>query len=340
MTKEALGDDSDPFIAFTEVIKQCLVTRDEGWKNYYKSEMDKGIYSEKTLNILEILELEKKAEEANLKGEHNRAHEIVQSIIDKYVSIDTERGWFLQSIARYQYHSSKVESNRFQITAYKHNLSLLRPTKGVEYERMGFISGSRNINIKNWIGQFHDFNELILSLDEVMSTLTFGEKAEKFENGVHEMGKALGFKCQRPDREIKEGPDNLWCLNKNDYFLFECKNEVKESRTEINKLETGQMNNSSGWFEIHYPGCEVKRIMIIPTKTVSSAGAFTNDVEIMRKGKLNLLKKNIREFFKEFVNYDLKDISEEKIQIFLNTHKLDVLSLKQNYSEKAYQSKK
>src|SRR5690606_18907399 len=170
--------------------------------------------------------------------------------------------------------------------------------------------------------------------------LAFGEEAEKFENGIHEVGKALGFTCQRPDREIKQGPDNLWCLNKNDFFLIECKNQVKESRTEINKLETGQMNNSCGWFEVNYPGCEVKRILIIPTKTVSSAGAFTRDVEIMRKGKLNSLKKNVRSFFREFASYDLESLSDEKMQTFLETHKLDILSLKQDYTENAFQSRK
>lgn len=42
------------------------------------------------------------------------------------------------------------------------------------------------------------------------------------------------------------------------YFLFECKNEVDENRSEINKIEAGQMNNHCGWFADEYGNAKCK----------------------------------------------------------------------------------
>ena len=301
--------------------------------------MNKGTYSLKELNILNTLEVEKDAEYANLIGEHKKAHNMIQDLMDKVAMVDTEKAWYLQTIARYEYEASKMESNKFQVLSYKKNPSLLRPTQGVEYEKIGSIDGNRNASIKNWIKQFENFQDMMLKMDEILSRLSFGEDAEKFESALHEVGQALGFICQRPDREIKQGPDNLWCLNKNEFFLFECKNEVKESRTEIYKLETGQMNNSCGWFELNYPGCEVKSIMVISSKNIASGAAFNHDVEIMRKGKLNAFKSNIKSLFNEFAAYDLNTLTDELIQASLKTHKLDIINLKREYFEKPYQNR-
>ena len=81
----------------------------------------------------------------------------------------------------------------------------------------------------------------------------FGAKAEKFEQALDEISRALGFAGERPDKEWKEGPDNLWALDDTQYILWECKSEVEIARSDINKREAEQMNRSSAWFEKHYP---------------------------------------------------------------------------------------
>ena len=53
----------------------------------------------------------------------------------------------------------------------------------------------------------------------------------------------------------------------------------------------------------------------------------------MRRGKLRSLRTNVKSFFKEFSKYEITSLTDEKIQEFLNTHHLDIDSLKSNYSE-------
>jgi hypothetical protein len=129
-------------------------------------------------------------------------------------------------------------------------------------------------------------------------------------------------------------PDNLWALSDKQYIVWECKSEVGINRSEINKREAEQMNRSSAWFEKHYAGSDVKRIIIHPAYVVESAAAFTHDVQAMRESELKRFVKAIREFFKAFENQDFKDLSEQHIQKLINTHRLSVPHLLDDYSKK------
>ena len=104
-------------------------------------------------------------------------------------------------------------------------------------------------------------------------------------------------------------------------------------RAEIYKEETGQMNNALAWFRKTYLGVKVKSIMIIPTKTVSRAAGFSESVQIMREPKLKKLRTNVKAFFNEFRSLDFSNLSETKIQAFLDLHQLSVTNLTDEYCE-------
>src|SRR5690606_30258994 len=211
--------------------------------------------------------------------------------------------WYIQIMARYKYFVSKNDSNSLQKSAFLKNHELLIPSQGITYKKINFINENRIKRIQNWIKLHKDFEDLILSVDGVLSDLEFGVSADKFEFALKEVGTMLGFISERPDKEIKKGPDNLWCGVSNEYFLFECKSEVNIDRNDINKHEVAQMNSHCGWFASQYGEAPVTRIMIIPTKSVSYHGDFTHKVEIMRRGKLKALRTSVKNFFREFSKY-------------------------------------
>jgi hypothetical protein len=91
-------------------------------------------------------------------------------------------------------------------------------------------------------------------------------------------------------------------------------NQVEETRTEVHKQKTGQMNtmnNSCAWFKNNYPEAVSKNIMIIWTKAVAPTAGFNEDLGIMRWRQLEMLMKNVRSFFQEFQGVDLKDFARE-----------------------------
>lgn len=335
MASEDLKEGESNFKVIESLIRQSL-DRDEGWKEYYKENMDKIEKKSDTNDLYNILNLEREAEELNFVGNSEQAAETLQKLIDDFLKEKDEIGWYLQTLARYQYTLSKTISTQLQKEAFMNNLQLLNPREGISYQKLDFINENRIRRIRDFLEQHSNYSELMLYLEGMLDNLTFGVQSEKFENAIKELGELLGFKSQRPDKEYKKGPDNLWCGVDSHYFIFECKSEVKDTRDEINKHEASQMNSHCAWFDEVYNTNMVERILIIPTRKLSKHANLTHPIKIMKKGKLRSLKSNVTSFLKEFKNYKIHEISDIKYQEFLNTHKLDIESLKSEYSETVY----
>jgi replicative superfamily II helicase len=332
LAQEDITDDISPVIILRKLLFQCL-NRDEGWKEFYIEKMNQITQSYTTPKILHIFSSEMRAENRYYEGDPDSAVSILQDIIDNYAETLSDKGWYLQEMARYLYTSSKIHSNEKQIAAHNHNRYLLKPKDGMVVKKITVLSQKRIENICNYIKNHGSFDELSLVIDEMTSNLHFGVKADTFEKSLNDLAFALGFEGERPDKEWKNGPDNLWGLRDNEFLLFECKSEVAINRPDINKDETGQMNNSYAWFRNNYIGAKVKCILIIPTKTLSRGAGFNDAVQIMRDHNLKHLTKNVKAFFNEFRNLDITNLSENKIQTFIDAHKLDIHSIVTEYSE-------
>jgi replicative superfamily II helicase len=336
---EDLKENDDPFKVVSTLINQSI-TRDEAWKEFYKENMGTLADDNSKNGLYEILKAERDSEEAYYRGKSEIACEKMQKLIDSHCNDTPDRGWQLQNLARYKYSQSKTESNATQKGAFESNNKLLKPKDGITYKKLEYINENRIKRIKEFIDKFSDYEELRMSVEATLDNFSFGISSVKFEEALKEIGEFLGFLSQRPDAEFKKGPDNLWCGVDDKYFMFECKSEVEETRAEIIKSEAGQMNSHCGWFKAEYGEKPVKRILIIPTKNLSYNANFTHDVAVMRKGKINTLIKNIKGFFNEFKSYNIHELSDTKIQEFIDAHKLDINSLETLYSEKYYHRSK
>ena len=331
-------DESEPYKALVELMNQILA-RDEGWKEYYSEGMNTIENDIERNEMYDVLQKEYQAEKYFHVGEYEKACKITQELCDKFDD-QYERGWYMQQLARFKYRNSKIEANSIQKSAFLNNQQLLKPKEGINYTKINPINDNRISRIKKWMSQYKDHQEMMISINGILDNLSFGMPSEKFELALKEIGEAIGFLSQRPDKEIKKGPDNLWGGIENQYFLMECKSEVDEKRKEITKQEGGQMNSHCAWFESEYGESLCKRILIIPTKTLSYHADFTHQVEIMRKGKIRLLKENVRLFFKEFSKYTWGDITDKTVQELIDTHGLNIESLKEKYTEHYHKSSK
>lgn len=340
MAKEDLNDDSKASETVISLIKQSL-KRDDGWKEYYITEMNNLPSEENCLKIYEKLLKEREIEQFCCQSEYSKACDTMQSFIDTLSHEDKlERGWYLQQAARYSYFLSRERSNELQKAAFKANNQLFKPREGIRYTKVSYINENRTKRMRTFLSEFATFDELKLSVTAILDNLSFGVDSDKFEEALRQIGELLGFISQRPDKEIRKGPDNLWCGVNDHYFMFECKSEVDEARSEINKYEAGQMNSHCGWFEDEYgKEASVTRFLIVPTKELSYAANFTHDVKIIRKKKLREFKTNIKNFVKELAPYSLVDIRDETLQRFVELHKLGVDNIS-NYSESYFHKTK
>ena len=78
----------------------------------------------------------------------------------------------------------------------------------------------------------------------------------------------------------------------------------------------------------------MRRLLIIPTRTLASSAAFSYDVEIVTEAKLDELRDNVRAFFREFLNVDLRDISDGRIDELFASHLLSADDLFSRYAQK------
>ncbi len=332
MAKQEIQDGTKHADAFNGLLRQCL-RRDADWKAFYAEQMEKVTPSGANEGILRLYAAELAAEQAFNAGDYASASSMLQRLLDNgSVNLD-DKGWYLQEMARYHYQSNRQESQRLQVAAHKANPMLLRPPTGVTVAKLTVISQGRVERIAEWIRECGSYADLDVRVSDILNSLVFGTKADKFEQALNELSRAIGFAGERPDKQWKEGPDNLWALDATQYLLWECKSEVDTQRAEIDKREAEQMNRSSAWFEKHYQGMKVKRIVIHPTHVVQSAASFTHHVEATRVTELKQLTKSIKEFFKAFEGQNFNDLSMPHIQQMIDTHRLAVTDFLSGYSK-------
>ncbi|MDM7652271.1 DEAD/DEAH box helicase family protein [Lactococcus lactis] len=341
MTKEDEAEENQNHFNIVISLMKQSVDRDESWKQYYIDEMDSIIDYTTKSSLYEKLAIEREIEKDFLLNDYESACEKLQEYIDKYCSDELEKGWYLQQLARFYYKTDRIMSNDMQKAAFKNNNQLLKPKSGIAYKKVSYINQNRLAKVRDFLVQFQNYGELQLATNEILDNLSFGINSNKFESSLQKVGEMLGFISQRPDKDIRKGPDNLWCGVENHYFIFECKNEVSDNREEINKHEAGQMNSHCAWFKSEYgDNVSVSRFLIIPTKNLSYQADFEHDVKIIRKGKMRDLKQNIKHFIDNLHSYSLPDISDDTLQKLLSEHHLDIEDLKIRYSENYYHKTK
>lgn len=333
MTAEEIAGGTSPMEAFRKVVLQCL-RRDENWKEFYRERMDTIGDPGATPRMLDVFSAELAAERKYLSGDVDGAVRTLQTLLDNgRITDDADRGWYLQEIARYRYLPDPIESAKVQLAAYRKNPYLLKPKEGVSVSRLAPRSERRVTAIAEWVRRYADYQELSVAVDGILADLRFGVRADSFETALDELGRALGFGSERPDKVWKAGPDNLWALKQGEYLVMECKSEVEATRRQIHRNESGQLNNAAAWFEKEYPGANARYVMIIPAKVVGDGAGFNPHVEVLRAHGLNRFTQSVRAFFSGFRDLDLQDLSERKLQDMLSSRRLATSSILGDYTE-------
>jgi replicative superfamily II helicase len=336
--QEDISQGVAPNDALNELISQCL-GRNDDWKAYYVDSMNELPTKTANLETLRAFEFELKAEQLAMKGRGSEASDTIQALMDSGKITAEDKGWYLQERARYLHQSDRVEALKLQVAAHTKDRLLLKPPTGVSVSKLTVVSHGRVERIINWVSSKGTYEDLNVAVSDILGRLVFGVKADRFEQALDELSGALGFAGERPDKEWKEGPDNLWALDDQNYLLIECKNEVDTTRAEINKRETEQMNRSSAWFDKHYKGVSVKRLIVHPAGRLESAAALTHDVEGVREAELKRLVTSCRDFFKSFQTQNLADLSTSRVQKMLDLYKLTVDDMTVSSKDKGYSRK-
>lgn len=307
------------------LINQCL-NREAGWKEYYKDRMGEVETKKPTKEYLDRAILERNAEILYKQRLIDRAVDTLEELIA--ISDPIDQGWYLQIKANYLYPNDHARAMEVQLKAFSLNERLFRPPRGVSYIKLDSKGSNRASRISDFVGKFRTHNALIVKVNDIMEKVAFGTPSDLFEDGILQLGEILGFLSDRPEKKTGEGPDNLWQLPGNRYYIIECKDMVDRSRTTISKGEAGQMNTSIAWFNSTYEGFESSPIFIHPAGILDKGAYLTQPSWVLQPSELEKLKNNVLGFYNSLKGLSFEGLSSTDITGRLETYHLKEDELK------------
>lgn len=264
----------------------------------------------------------RKAYEKACKGDWQGAAREMDVAINSS-DLDSTKGYLMQIKAAYINFINQVEAQQIQLKAHNMNCSVLAPISGIQYSKA----------LNNW-GQARRIceyaqqnakkqNDYVIYWDAVSGKLVFSPDAAGFEDALEKVGKFLGFVSTRPDKETNgAGPDNLWAIGDNKYFIIECKSGADKSTKTISKDYCNQLGGSLRWFKSEYgedPKCYP--IMIHPSELVDKLASPVEGMRVITPKHVDKLKKQITGFVTAMVQNG-NWLNEEKINELLRQYKL------------------
>ena len=242
-------------------------------------------------------------------------HQEAVAILDKAIN-ETDEGqvkaWLLSKKAAFQHSIDPNGAQKTLVVAHDMEPGVIKPMHGPTYKKLTPTTGQQAASlIVNHQGRFIDPTAMSLFTDELCSDLQFYPEASgKFEAAVNDLAWFIGIKGQRPEKDYKEGPDNLWALPSNSFLIIECKNGVT-SGNGISKKDAGQLGPSLAWFNERYPASTPIPIIIHNSHTLGKGASVVRGMRVITSSELEKLRSNLKSFAKQLVNPDVATNASE-----------------------------
>lgn len=333
IVRQSKSEKAAPIKKIRDLMKVCLA-RDQGWRSYHSKKMSELVPAVTDEGRLEIAEAEREACRMFTSGKALEASDCVQKkLVSSKGLQDADKGWFLQLAAMYRHAADPEKAQEMQRKAQELNRSLLRPIAGVRYEKLIARAEGQGSGTLAWVRGHTDPNAIVVSIDALATSLSFGIDHQKFEKAWQELGFILGLKAGRPEEELAKGPDGLWSLPEKRFLLFEIKNEVELSRTEIYQSETEQLSNSVNWFRAEYGDTASLAIFLVhPTDKLAESAYPPEGTRVITPARLDDLLARVRAFATALAAKAPDTWTGDEIGKQLAGQKLDAESLRTRYS--------
>ena len=299
--------------------------RNENWVSLSREALDNVMYSKVPRfdeNVIAIRQAFNLAENEQYKDATSVIEERKNQVCESDVT-----GLLKQHMAEYVNFYDSEASQQILLSAHSNNKALLKPLKGIQYEKIINRTNSQaeyfiKYITENNIGQ----NNYIIKLNSILEKLVFSqENTKQFEQALKDLSFMLGIFSNRPEDDYGKGPDNFWDIGDGNYLVIECKSGTITEK--INKHDCNQLNGSINWFDNMYTGSEFKQypIMIHNSDTFDYACSPNIQIRIMTPELLSSFKENIIRFSELVV---LNENYTNSIEIFKLLDRFNLLGTK------------
>lgn len=207
------------------------------------------------------------------------------------------KGWMQAQLAEVVHRIDPIKSQEILLSALGLNGRITKPLDGIAYAKLDAPNLDQATAVVKYLKpKFLEGNELILAINSVIDDLIFQpDTAPTFESAIKALGSYLGLGSQRPEADFGNGPDNLWAVGGQLYFVIECKNGATTDT--ISKHYSDQLSGSINWFHDTYgKTCNAVPIMIHPSHRFGNKAFPPDKTRIIDEQGLDKLRNAVRDF--------------------------------------------
>ena len=303
------------------VALQCL-DRDSNWIKVSKKALV-GLKADEELRLDHAKLALRAAFDHARANQHKDALSVLDVAIDA-TEDDQVKAWLLARKAAFQHLVDGEGAQKTLIVAHKMEPRVTKPLHGAAYKKLSAATGQQaSTLIANHQSRFMDSTAMKLYADGLCSDLQFSpDTADKFEAAINDLAWFLGISGHRPEKDYKEGPDNLWALPNGTFTVIECKNGVT-ANDGISKKDAGQLGQSIAWFGKRYPASNSVPIIIHPERKLGQGASDVPGMRVIDVKGLEKMRKNLRAFAMQLTDFDVSanasEVAKRLAQFELNT---------------------
>lgn len=293
--------------------------RDEGWVRYAKASL--RALSPAAVRIDPAAVATRTAFNAATDGDLPRAVATLGTAAE--VNTDNRSaGRLLEQAAAYLDHYDPAGAQDLLAIARTKNDYVTRPLAGVAFRALAGISNQAETVCTRLTSMYGTPAQLLVGVNGIIERLAFDPATtEEFEDALRDLGLLLGLGSQRPEQELNEGPDNLWALGPNSFWVIEAKSGAKTDF--IAKRDAGQLGQSMLWFGKRYPvSVGATPVMVHRSRKLHKEANAVANMRIMNERAIGELGADVRGFAEGLAAAGWADAA--KVQQLLAGHKLDL----------------
>lgn len=266
-------------------LAQRALTRDGGWVKLAKKSLsqidpDPGTVSQHAI-------ARRLAFEAACHADYHTAARLLGEAADASTK-PREQGWLIEQQAVYCDQMDPERAQGLLAIARTKNPRTTRPLSGVTYHALSGTDRQAVAAAKNLSDMFGNPPSLRLGFEAILEDLVFDPlRTDEFEHALHLLGHFLGLGSQRPEHEMGSGPDNIWSLGSNSFWVIEAKSGATSKS--IGKRDAGQLGQAIQWFTDRY-NPDAKPIPVMVHREVQLYKDASAPAGMMILGPRNLAK--------------------------------------------------
>nr|WP_223159901.1 helicase C-terminal domain-containing protein [Leucobacter sp. cx-169] len=313
--------DNQPLRKIMETAAQSL-TRDPSWVKYAKSRLRSLVPSPARVenSAVEMRRAFDSANAGDLEGGASRLTAAAEACDDQ-----RKAGQLLEQAAAYAERYNPTQAQSLLALARSRNLYVLRPLTGIAYRPLTFAGSQAAKVAHRAAAMFGTPQAMRVEVEGILDRLQFDPTAtEEFEEAVLELGLFLGLGSQRPERELGQGPDNLWAIDSGQFWVIEIKSGAVSEF--ISKRDAGQLGEAMQWFGGKYPADQAATpVMIHRERKLHKTASGPSEMRVLNARGLGELTTDVRALAEGLAISGWSDLSN--VARLLNGHRLDAAGL-------------